>query len=88
VTIEEIEGYYYTHYSVNHSKNFVDPTMLMDTSTIEGIWNGLKHLVPPRKRAVASACVGILEFMWRRIYAGCLWDSMLKVPMMVKWPQP
>jgi ISXO2-like transposase domain len=88
-TLDEIEGYYYEHYSVNHShEHFVDPTTQVDTITIEGMWNGLKHLVPPRKRTVHGARVGILEFMWKRTYAGRLWDSLLEALMIVEWQRP
>jgi ISXO2-like transposase domain len=88
ITLDEIESYYYEHYSINHSNNFVDPTMLVDTITIKGPWNVLNHMVPPRKRTVQGVRVGILEYMWRRIYTGRLWDFLLETLMIFEWQRP
>lgn len=54
------------HHTVNHSKNFVDPGSGAHTNTIEGIWNGFKLRIPPRKRTSAKIGPALLETAWRR----------------------
>ncbi len=42
----------YTHFTVNHSENFVDPETGRHTQRIEGKWGGLKKQIPQRCRGV------------------------------------
>ena len=57
----------YSHESVNHSLNFVDPVTGAHTNTIEGLWEiHIKRHIK-RMRGVRKTIVdGYLdEFMWR-----------------------
>ncbi|CAB9519936.1 pore calcium channel protein 1 [Seminavis robusta] len=48
--LEGTEDFWYQHEVVNHSENYKDPITGACTNTIEGTWNGVKKLVPTRKR--------------------------------------
>lgn len=85
--IEAIPGYFYEHEPVNHSKNFVDPVTGCDTNMIEGTWNGVKRLVPPRKRTEAGVQTCLLEFMWRRQNDARLWEALLDALKYVRYEQ-
>ncbi|KAF0990039.1 hypothetical protein HZS_3766 [Henneguya salminicola] len=41
---------HYTHFTVNPSKNFVNPQTCACTNTLEGTWNFLKYKISPRNR--------------------------------------
>ncbi|KCZ78414.1 hypothetical protein H311_00556, partial [Anncaliia algerae PRA109] len=44
------ENLNFDHFTVNHKQNFVDPITHVHTNKIEGLNNGLKHLIKPRNR--------------------------------------
>ena len=57
----------YTHLTVNHSENFVDPITAAHTQNIEGTWNhaksrNRKHFGTARGMVDSYLC----EFMWRK----------------------
>ena len=60
----------YTHYDVNHSRNFVDPLTGAHTNTIEGTWFHTKRHVKRghgRVRTDGTALsIALYEFMWMR----------------------
>ena len=59
----------YTHQTVNHSLNFVDPSTGAHTNGVEGYWSCTKRMM--RKQGVMSTSndlfpTYLLEFLWRR----------------------
>ena len=61
----------YTHLTVNHSQNFVNPASGAHTQAIEGHWSCAKRMM--RKQGVmntSSDLFGsyVMEFLWRRRY--------------------
>ena len=78
-TIREIEGYNFTHFSVNHSEHYKCPATGACTNTIEGKWNALKKNVPRqgfRSDEVLQEYLG--EQMWRYANKGHLWEAAIK----------
>ena len=67
-----------THRTVNHSRNFRDPTTGTHTNTIEGIWNGLKIGIPIRSRTESLLDDQILIRIRRRDNVDDLWEAFLK----------
>lgn len=65
------------HYTVNHSKCYVDPISGCHTNTIEGTWNGIKIRVAPRNRNARDMTEHLLEFIWRRKQEADLWNGLL-----------
>lgn len=65
--IEEIEGKDYTHFCVNHSKNFVNPENGSHTQTVERLWRDLK-VKKTCSCGISSKEAGgyVLEYIWRR----------------------
>ena len=57
----------YKHFTVNHSKNFVDPKTGSHTQTIERMWRGLKR-VKRRYEGVSREDIDdhISEYLWRK----------------------
>lgn len=68
----------YTHQTVNHSINYVDPETGACTNKIEGTWNGLKQKIPARNRVEEGMDGHLLEFIWRRKHVTRLWDALLE----------
>ena len=59
----------YTHQTVNHSENFIDPTTGAHTQGIEGHWSCTKRMM--RKQGVMNTSSDLfptylVEFLWRR----------------------
>jgi transposase-like protein len=63
IKLSELE---YQHFSVNHSKNFVDPITKAHTNTIEGNWSGLKENISKRRRTKKNITLDLLIFMLER----------------------
>ena len=67
----DIGIYRYTHQTVNHSVNFVNPSSGAHTNRVEGYWSCTKHIM--RIQGVMSTSSDLfhtylLEFLWRRRY--------------------
>lgn len=62
----------YTHYDVNHSRNFVDPLTGAHTNMIEGTWFHTKRHVKRGHGRVRSdgkaLSIALYEFMWMKRY--------------------
>ena len=59
----------YTHQTVNHSENFVDPVTGAHTQSVEGHWSCTKRMM--RKQGVMNTSSNLfptylIEFLWRR----------------------
>ena len=79
---DEWKGYcrlhnHFEHYTVNHSKYYVDPDDGTTTNTIEGTWNGVKVNISSAHKTVKIR-PHLNMFIWRRINKKNLWDSFLK----------
>jgi transposase-like protein len=68
----------YTHMTVNHSENFVDPETGTCTNTIEGNWSTLKKRVPIRKRTYELITSSLNEFMFERMESVDIWTSIIR----------
>jgi hypothetical protein len=67
----------YTHKTVNHSIQFVDPISHVHTNTIEGTWAGIKKCIPIRNRTKGLICDHLFEFIWRRVNEQNLWSAFI-----------
>jgi transposase-like protein len=65
------------HYTVNHSKNFVDPTTGVHTNTVEGMWNGIKMNIAPRNRTKSDMPRLLQEYIWRKENSQDLWNGFI-----------
>jgi len=65
------------HFTVNHSREFVNPDDGTHTNTIEGTWNGIKLRVAPRNRTRENMGEHLLEIIWRRKHSEDLWNSFI-----------
>ena len=74
-----------SYLTVNHSETFIDPVTGVHTNGIEGTWNGVKQLVPARKRTWDGIQPCLLEFMWRRQNDGRLWAALLEALAEVRY---
>lgn len=65
--IEEIDGKNYTHFWVNHSKNFINPENGSHTQSVERMWRDLK-VKKTSSCGISSNDAGgyVLEYIWRR----------------------
>jgi len=54
------------HYSVNHSKNYVDPDTGAHTQTIEGLWSHVKDYLPSHGMKPCDLVSYLGAFMWVR----------------------
>ena len=61
--------------TVNHTEHFVDPLTGVHTSTIEGTWNGMKMHICRQHFNREFIDGALMEFIWRRRYAGDLRSS-------------
>lgn len=60
----------YTHLTVNHSRNFVDPVTGAHTQAIEGTWTHLRNTLPRNGLRFSALREHIAEFLYRRICIG------------------
>ncbi|KAG0421205.1 hypothetical protein DMUE_6305, partial [Dictyocoela muelleri] len=58
-----LREYGYIHFTVNHSRNFVDPLTNVHTNTIEGNWCALKRLIPIRCRTRILVKLYLVRYM-------------------------
>ena len=66
----------YSHYTVNHSLNFVDPNTGAHTQTVESMWSACKRMMREEKNMHSSLIDTYLpEFMWRRKFDSFRSDS-------------
>ena len=65
------------HFTVNHSKNFVDRRTGAHTNNIEATWSALKSQIRTRNRTEDLINDYLLEFIWRRKHKNHLWRSFL-----------
>lgn len=73
------------HLVVNHSKTFKDTTTGACTNTVEGLNNGIKHLIRPRNRNKNSIKNFLSYFIWRRLYKKRIWDQFLMALKKIKY---
>ena len=71
------DNFDYTHHTVNHSVNFVDPITLTHTNTIEGTWAGIKLGIPGRNGVAGEVDNHLFEFVWHRVHENNLWVGYL-----------
>lgn len=65
--IEKIQDMNYTHFNVNHSKNFVDPETGSHTQTVERMWRDLKFRKTVSCGISSDEAGGyVFEYIWRR----------------------
>lgn len=61
----------YDHYTVNHSKNFVDPESGAHTQTIEGTWSQFKSRHKEEKGTARTLFLSYInQFVWRKLFKG------------------
>lgn len=71
----------YTHLTVNHSQNFVDPVTGAHTQSIEGYWSCTKRMM--RKQGVMNTSDELfssylLECLWRKCSDGDVFEKLLE----------
>jgi transposase-like protein len=66
------------HFTVNHSRTFVDPSTGACTNTVEGVNSGLKRKIAVRNRVRAGIEGHLGEYIWRKKNADTLWDSLIQ----------
>jgi transposase-like protein len=66
-----------THFTVNHSRGFVDDESGVCTNTIESLWSWLKQKICLRGRVKDRLDGYLLEQIWHRLHKNDLWDSFL-----------
>ena len=67
------------HGTVNHSLHYKDPETGVHTNTIEGLWNGIKMQIPPRRYGRNDLQHCIFEVMWRKQHKDDLWTALLEL---------
>jgi transposase-like protein len=75
----------FAHCTVNHSLYYKDPVTDVHTNCIEGTWNGIKLTIARRGRNACSLNERLLEFIWRRKYASCLWAAFISLLRLIKY---
>lgn len=61
----------YSHFTVNHSENFVDPETGAHTQTIEGTWSHFKARHKKERGTSRDLFVSYLnQFVWRKKFGG------------------
>jgi transposase-like protein len=69
--------YGFSHLTVNHSKYFRDPITKVFTNTIEGIWSGIKQILPNHMKTEDNINSKLFEIIWRRKNKNNDWNSFL-----------
>ena len=64
----ELSEYFNTHYTVNHSNNFVDPETNTHTNTIEGNWAGVKQQTAVSYRTKRFVELHLIRYILKRNY--------------------
>jgi hypothetical protein len=67
----------FTHMTVNHSKNFLDPITQTHTNGIEATWSAIKRAIAIRNRNKDSVEGKVLTFIWIRQNRENLWDAFI-----------
>ena len=84
--IREGDMYYFTHYTVNHSKNFKDPETGAHTNLCEGSWfSQYKRHIPNQAYNKEALQGHLFERMWKRKYREDLWTNMWRVLSETRW---
>ena len=58
----------YTHQTVNHSENFVDPDTGACTNLIENRWWCIKRQLPSTHTRNKTFELHLIEYMWRTLH--------------------
>jgi transposase-like protein len=66
------------HFTVNHSRGFINPETGVHTNTIEGTWCGIKLKINARHRVKKFIKGSLNEFIWRRRERRNLWIALLE----------
>jgi hypothetical protein len=76
---EELAEIGMSHDTVNHSLHYVNPVTGVHTNTIEGTWASsyIKWNTNKRHRTADYVGNNLFVFIWRRRYAGQLWQRLL-----------
>ena len=56
----------YTHQTVNHSYNFVDPTIQSHTQNIENLWWQVKRTLPSTHSSSDELYLHLAEYIWQK----------------------
>lgn len=72
-----------THFTVNHSRYFVEPNTGVHTNTIEVTWNGVKQCIGKRYRTRDLITPHLAHFVWRRLHKNRLWEAILEAMQIV-----
>ena len=69
-------GMGYTHKTVNHSQNFVDPITGAHTQQVESMWSSCKRMMRETKTMHSTLFETYLpEYMWRKNFDGIHHDA-------------
>ncbi|KCZ80470.1 hypothetical protein H312_02146, partial [Anncaliia algerae PRA339] len=66
------------HFTVNHTKEFVNKENNVHINTIEGNWSAIKITVPKRHRSINYINMYLIKFMIKRNEPGNVEDNLLK----------
>lgn len=56
----------FEHHIVKHNLHFNDPITGVHTNTVEGVNNGIKHLIKPRNRCKKNINDNLYYYLWRK----------------------
>ena len=85
--IQQQQGQKYTHLTVNHTYNFVDPISRTHTQNVENMWSRAKrrnkrHNGTHRQMLESYLC----EFMWRQNLNGRIKFDVVLDDIVAYWP--
>ena len=66
---KNLGGSGYTHFTVNHSKNFIDPVTGAHTNTIESTWFAIKRTLSLTGRKKSNFEGYLATYMWRKCHS-------------------